>query len=234
MALGSETLVDDFPPVETALSDPDGLLAAGGDLDTQRILSAYRRGIFPWYNDKTPILWWSPDPRCVMFPDAMRVTQSLQKTIRSGRFDISMDRDFAAVIDGCAAPRKGSDGTWINSDIRRAYIDLHRAGHAHSVECRQDGELAGGLYGVSIGRVFFGESMFAKTTDASKVALYHLLNAVRDWDYEMVDCQVRSKHLESLGAITMPRRTFIERLDQWCELPSSEPGSWASAGGLHE
>ena len=233
-AIASETLVDDFPPVETALPEPDGLLAAGGDLNTRRLLGAYRRGIFPWYNEGTPILWWSPDPRCVLFPDDLRVTRSLRKTIRSGRFTVSLDTEFTGVIDGCAAPRKNTDGTWITSDIRQAYLELHRLGHAHCIECWQDGALAGGLYGVTIGRVFFGESMFATVRDASKTAFFQLVRTLQQWGYELIDCQVHTPHLESLGAVNIPRSDFIRHLDKWCELKTTEPDAWPAETDWHE
>ena len=164
-----------FPDVELALTEPDGLLAIGGDLTAARLLGAYRQGIFPWYGQGQPILWWSPDPRLVLFADELRISRSLRRTLRKGRFEVTMDRDFTGVISACAGPREGADGTWITRAMQAAYIRLHESGHAHSVECRLDGELAGGLYGVSIGRVFFGESMFARTNDASKVAFVWLV-----------------------------------------------------------
>jgi len=166
---------ESFPPLEQALEDPAGLLAAGGDLSSERLLAAYRRGIFPWYSPGQPVLWWSPDPRAVLFPEEFRVSRSLAKTLRNGGFSTSVDRDFPAVIDGCAAPRPASPGTWITSEMRSAYLELHRLGHAHSIEIYREGNLAGGLYGVRLGGVFFGESMFSRERDASKTALARLV-----------------------------------------------------------
>jgi leucyl/phenylalanyl-tRNA--protein transferase len=213
----------DFPPIELALQEPDGLLAAGGDLSAERLLSAYRRGIFPWYSDHQPILWWSPDPRCVLFPERMHVSRRLRQTLRRGRFAVTCDRDFQGVLAGCADPRRDGGGTWLNHDMQRAYTRLHQQRHAHSVECWLADELAGGLYGLSLGRVFYGESMFSRVTDASKVALAHLCRWLQAWGYALTDCQVHNSHLQSLGAEMIPRPTFIALLDRHCEqLPSSE------------
>jgi leucyl/phenylalanyl-tRNA---protein transferase len=197
-----------FPPPEQALEDPPGLLAAGGDLSVARLLAAYRRGIFPWYSPGQPVLWWSPDPRAVLFPEEFHRTRSLAKTLRNAGFSTSIDRDFAAVIDGCAAPRTSSPGTWITSEMRAAYLALHRSGHAHSVEAWRDGALAGGLYGVRLGGVFFGESMFSRVRDASKVALAHLVAVCPRNSVAVIDCQLYSRHLASLGARTIPRSQF--------------------------
>ena len=214
-----------FPDVELALSEPDGLLAIGGDLSAARLLDAYRQGIFPWYGQGQPILWWSPDPRLVLFPGELRISRSLRRTLRKGHFRVSMDTDFAGVIGACAGPRDGADGTWITRPMQAAYIRLHEVGHAHSVECRLDGELAGGLYGVSIGRVFFGESMFARRSDASKVAFVWLVRQLQRWGFGLIDCQVHTRHLASLGARDIPRQEFSRMIEENCRLPP--PPAWA-------
>jgi leucyl/phenylalanyl-tRNA--protein transferase len=197
-----------FPPLEQALDEPAGLLAAGGDLSPARLIAAYSRGIFPWYSPGQPVLWWSPDPRAVLFPEEFHRTRSLTKTIRNGGFRVEIDTDFAAVIDSCAAPRAQSLGTWITTDMRNAYLALHRLGHAHSIESWRDGVLTGGLYGVRLGGVFFGESMFSRERDASKVALAHLVSLCVRNSIAVIDCQLSSRHLESLGARSIPRVQF--------------------------
>ena len=207
----------DFPDVNLALREPDGLLAVGGDLTPDRILSAYRRGIFPWYSDNQPILWWSPDPRTVLFPAHLKISRSLRKTLRRGRFRVTIDQAFRDVIAACAKPRPGSSGTWITQDMADAYCDLHETGYAHSVECWLGDRLAGGLYGVSTGRVFFGESMFSRVPDASKVAFAWLVRQLKAWDIGLIDCQVYSRHLASLGAEEISRREFVNYLDVLCE-----------------
>jgi leucyl/phenylalanyl-tRNA--protein transferase len=209
-----------FPNVELALQEPDGLLAVGGDLSEDRLLLAYRSGIFPWYGPGQPILWWSPDPRLVLFPSRLRVSRSLAKTIRKATFSITLDQVFAAVISACAEPRPGQAGTWITPEMMAAYQDLHAAGYAHSVECWQEGRLVGGLYGVAIGRIFFGESMFARSTDASKVAFVGLVRQLSRWGFSLVDCQVHTTHLASLGAETIPRSKFIRTLEHACLQPA--------------
>lgn len=216
-----------FPPVEAALREPEGLLAIGGDLHPRRLLRAYRAGIFPWYGEGQPILWWSPDPRAVLLPERVHVSRSLRRTLRRGLFRVTVDRAFDAVIEACATvPRPGQDGTWITPEMAAAYRRLHRLGHAHSVEAwTRDGGLAGGLYGVAIGRVFFGESMFSRRSDASKVALVALCRMLVAWGYGLVDCQVRSPHLERMGAVLVPRRRFVAALDRLCPLPPA-PGAW--------
>jgi leucyl/phenylalanyl-tRNA--protein transferase len=210
--VGTRRMATAFPPLSHALDEPNGLLAIGGDLGVETLLSAYRRGIFPWYSAGQPVLWWSPDPRAVLLPDELHVSRSLAKRVRNGGFEISFDRDFAAVIDACAAPRDQDSGTWITAEMRSAYLALHAQGHAHSIECRRDGQLCGGLYGVALGRVFFGESMFARERDASKVALVRLCRWLLAWGYELLDCQVHTDHLASLGARDMPREEFARRL----------------------
>jgi leucyl/phenylalanyl-tRNA--protein transferase len=209
-----------FPPPEQALEDPPGLLAAGGDLSPERLLAAYRHGIFPWYSPGQPVLWWSPDPRAVLFPEEFHRTRSLAKTLRNAGFSASVDRDFAAVIDGCAAPRAASPGTWITSDMRTAYLTLHRLGCAHSIEAWRGGALAGGLYGVRLGGVFFGESMFSVVRDASKVALAQLVTLCLGNGIAVIDCQLYSRHLGSLGARTIPRSQFQRLLREQLALPS--------------
>ena len=202
-----------FPPVESALSDPNGLLAASADLTPERLVAAYRRGIFPWYSDEGPVLWWSPDPRMVLFVDEFKVPRSLRKTVRAGRFEIHVDRAFRAAMEACATtPRPGQDGTWITSAVVDAYCALHARGLAHSVEAWREGRLVGGLYGVAIGRMFFGESMFARETDASKVALVHLIAILRSKAMPLIDCQQETAHLASFGARAISRRAFAERL----------------------
>ncbi len=214
-----------FPDVESAETEPDGLLAVGGDLSVTRLLTAYRQGIFPWYGEGQPILWWSPNPRTVLFPEHLKISRSLKKTLRKRAFTATLDRAFGAVIQACAEPRSDGNGTWILPELMQAYLNLHRAGHAHSVEIWQDDTLTGGLYGVALGRVFFGESMFSRTSDASKIALLHLVNVLSDWDYQMIDCQIHSRHLESMGAVQVPRRSFVEALNHWCSVPG-RTGSW--------
>jgi leucyl/phenylalanyl-tRNA--protein transferase len=199
---------DRFPPTERALDDPAGLLAAGGDLSTQRLLAAYRRGIFPWYSEGQPVLWWSPDPRAVLMPEEFRLTRSLAKTLRNRGFTLTIDCNFQGVIDGCAAPRARSPGTWLLPEMRAAYLELHRLGHAHSFETRLEDALVGGLYGIRLGNVFFGESMFSLERDASKAAVAHLVDYCRSTGVVVIDCQLPSRHLESLGSRLISRTQF--------------------------
>lgn len=212
-----------FPPVEQALREPNGLLAAGGDLSPARLLDAYRHGIFPWFNADEPILWWSPDPRMVLFPAEFRVSRSLRKTLAKHNFEVRTDFAFEKVMRACAAPRAGQPGTWIHEEMIAAYTALHRMGYAHSVEVWMPGpegrgsgalELAGGLYGISIGRMFYGESMFSRRTDGSKIALAHLCAQLVRWNFGMIDCQMNTSHLASLGAREIPRAEFIHRLQE--------------------
>lgn len=210
----------DFPDVRLALTDPDGLLAVGGDLTVKRLLTAYRRGIFPWYSEDQPILWWSPDPRAVLFPERLKISHSLRKTLRKLAFNVTFDNAFAEVIKACAEPRPGQSGTWITDEMQQAYIELHEAGHAHSVECWHDNQLVGGVYGISRGRVFFGESMFSRMTDASKVGFVYLVRHLQYAGYELIDCQVSSSHLSSLGAEDIERNGFTQLLDQFCDQPA--------------
>jgi leucyl/phenylalanyl-tRNA--protein transferase len=203
-----------FPPVERALHDPEGLLAAGGDLTVERLIAAYRRGIFPWYSPGQPVLWWSPDPREVLFPHEFHVSRSLARALRTRGFEYRVDADFEAVIDACAAPRDGSPGTWITGDMREAYVELHRRGIAHSCEIWRGERLVGGVYGVRLGALFFGESMFSVERDASKAALAGLVRDCIADGTELIDCQMPSEHLRSLGSRALPRSEFLERLRQ--------------------
>ena len=214
-----------FPPLSKALRDPDGLIAIGGCLSTKRLLNAYRHGIFPWYNPGEPILWWSPDPRLVLFPDKLVVSRSLRKTMRKNTFSVTFDQAFNDVIAACAAPRKEQPATWITKAIAKAYKELYQLGVAHSAEAWLDGELAGGLYGVALGRVFFGESMFHTKTDASKVVFASLVEQLKAWDYQLIDCQVHTKHLASFGAEEIDRAYFAGLLEQYCEIPA-HPSAW--------
>jgi len=216
---------DAFPPVEQALKDPNGLLCAGGDLSPARLLEAYRRGIFPWFSGDEPILWWSPDPRMVLFCDELKVARSLAKSVRNKGFEVRLDSAFSRVVKACAEPRKGEGGTWLSPGMQAAYTALHRLGHAHSVEAWQGGRLVGGLYGVALGRMFYGESMFSRVTDASKVALVHLVGELRARGFPLIDCQQNTPLLASLGAREIPRRQFLRRIAALVNYP--EPmGKW--------
>ncbi len=206
----------DFPEVSSALRNPDGLLAIGGDLEPATLLNAYRRGIFPWYSEGQPLLWWSPDPRCVLEPDQVRINRSLARTLKRNTFKVSFNQAFADVVRGCSAPRGDDTGTWITTDMAAAYLRLHHLGHALSCECWHEGELAGGLYGVVIGKVFFGESMFSRKTDASKVALVRLAQLLHQRRFRLIDCQIHSPHLERLGAKSMARDDFVGILKHYC------------------
>ncbi len=219
---------DDFPPVEQALEEPDGLLAVGGDLSPPRLLRAYRHGVFPWYNPGEPILWWSPDPRLVLFPDRLKVSRSLKKVLKQGRYCLTYDTAFDQVIEACSGPRRDETGTWITPEMKTAYLNLHSLGHAHSVECWYEGTLAGGLYGVAIGRVFFGESMFHRHSNASKIAFVHLTRWLQQWNYALIDCQVRTNHLLSMGAEEIPRSRFIKQIQRWCQ-ECCASDAWKSA-----
>jgi leucyl/phenylalanyl-tRNA---protein transferase len=210
--ISPEAAPEQFPDVGLALDDPPGLLAGGGDLSSSRLLAAYRRGIFPWYLPGQPVLWWSPDPREVLFPGQFHASRSLQRRLRRGEYTLTTDRDFPAVIDACAADRGSEHGTWITPAMREAYVDLAGQGHAHSIEVWRGGELAGGLYGVRCGRVFSGESMFSRHADASKVALAHLVDRCPALGIELIDCQMPSAHLRSLGSRPLPRREYLSFL----------------------
>lgn len=214
-----------FPPVHRALREPNGLLAAGGELTVERLLDAYRRGIFPWYSEGQPVLWWSPDPRMVLEPASIIISRSLRKRLRRRDWEVRTDSSFGEVMRACAAPRADQAGTWITDEMARAYAGLHRAGYAHSVETWIDGALAGGLYGVSIGRIFFGESMFTRATDASKIALAHLARQLERWSFGLIDCQMETAHLASLGARAIARNHFIRALPELVNYPT-RTGVW--------
>jgi leucyl/phenylalanyl-tRNA---protein transferase len=214
-----------FPPVQRALTEPNGLLAAGGDLSVERLLRAYRRGIFPWYSEGQPVLWWSPDPRMVLPPRQIAISRLLRKRLRRRDCETRADTAFVEVVNACAEPRDGQAGTWITQEMASAYAALHRAGYAHSVETWIGGELVGGLYGVAIGRMFFGESMFSKASDASKIALAHLARQLERWDFGLIDCQMSTPHLASLGAREIPRAEFIRVLEELVNY-ATRLGAW--------
>jgi len=219
-------VVEAFPFPDPATASASGLLAHGGDLSPERLLAAYAQGVFPWYDDP-PIRWYSPDPRMLLWPDRLRVSRSLARTIRAGRYEVRWDTAFEAVMRACRdAPRPGQDGTWIDDAMLRGYTALHDLGFAHSVESFEDGVLVGGLYGVSIGAAFFGESMFAHRSDASKVAFVHAVQRMRDWGFELIDCQVYTDHTARFGACEVPRARFLEALAFALESPS-RCGRWA-------
>jgi leucyl/phenylalanyl-tRNA--protein transferase len=210
-----------FPPLAKALKWPNGLLCAGGDLGPARIIDAYRHGIFPWFSEGDPILWWSPDPRMVLFPDELRVARSLRRSVARGVYETRFDTAFREVIEACAAPRDGQSGTWIVPEMVEAYVRLHEIGIAHSVESWRDGELAGGLYGMALGKVFFGESMFTRAPDASKVALVKLVERLRAAGFRVIDCQQATPHLASLGAREIPRNAFAQLVQESIQYPST-------------
>jgi leucyl/phenylalanyl-tRNA--protein transferase len=213
-----------FPDPSTALKTPNGLLAVGGDLAPMRLLQAYQRGIFPWFDEDQPPLWWTPDPRMVLFPAELHISNSLRKTLRKSSWVVRSDTAFAEVLAACAAPRKGSQGTWITRDMQSAYLRLHELGFAHSVEVWDEDNLVGGLYGLAIGKVFFGESMFSRKSNASKIAFVHAVKTLAAAGAELIDCQVANPHLESLGARAIPRSTFMRFLPVCVEVP--KPAYW--------
>ena len=222
-----------FPNVEAALDEPNGLLAAGGDLSPRRLLEAYRHGIFPWYSRGEPILWWSPDPRMVFHTDQLHVSTKLRRFLRGGDWVIRADTAFAEVMRACAAPRPTQPTTWITREMFDAYCALHALGHAHSFEVYADDDLVGGVYGVAVGRMFFGESMFSARTNGSKVALLALCRTLHEWEFPLLDAQVRSEHLVSLGAVEMPRREFVRRVEAQTARPSFV-GPWRErVGTMH-
>jgi len=213
-----------FP--DPSFAEKEGILAVGGDLSIDRLILAYANGIFPWPSKDSPLLWWSPDPRMVLYPENFKVSHSLRQLVKSGKYSYTVDKDFEVVIKHCATvPRHGQDDTWITSDMVEAYIQLHRKGYAHSVETRRDGKLVGGLYGISIGRVFFGESMFFIERDASKFAFYQLVKLLTHWEFELIDAQQDTEHLRSLGAINIPRPEFMEKLGRSIAYPTYK-GNW--------
>jgi len=216
---------DPFPPLTEALAEPNGLIAAGGELSTAFLIDAYRHGIFPWFSPGQPLLWWSPDPRMVLFPRELKVTRSLAKVLRNRAYEVRADTAFRRVISACAQPRAAQDGTWISAEMIAAYCALHELGYAHSIETWIDGELAGGLYGVALGRMFYGESMFTRAPDASKIALVHLTRQLARWNFGMIDCQMQTAHLASFGAREIPRAEFTRSLRELVNYPQS-PAVW--------
>ena len=216
---------DPFPPVDSALRVPNGLLAAGGDLSPERLLAAYREGVFPWFGEEDPILWWSPDPRMILYVSEVHVSRSLHKAIKGNRFRVTLDQAFRDVVRGCADARRDHEGTWITPAMEEAYVRLAELGHGHSVEVWQGEALVGGLYGVAVGRMFFGESMFTRVSDASKVALVHLARQLEQWEMPMVDCQMSTPHLASLGARDIPRADFVREVRYLAQRPAV-PSPW--------
>lgn len=229
MWLGEHEQPDWFPPVDQALRDPPGLLAAGGDLNPSRLLAAYERGVFPWYSAQQPILWWSPDPRMVLFPSEFKVSRSLSKTLRNGPYTTRVDHAFGVTIRECAAPRRSGPETWLNADMIGAYEELFSLGFAHSVETYQGDDLVGGLYGICLGSIFFGESMFSRQSDASKVAVSRLVEECRTRSIQLIDCQVANPHLASLGAREVARKEFVALLR--CHARREPHGRWNNPPG---
>jgi leucyl/phenylalanyl-tRNA---protein transferase len=224
---------DPFPPTDRALDEPNGLLAAGGGLSSARLLDAYSRGIFPWFSDGDPVLWWSPDPRMVLETGDMHVSRSLRRRLRKRDYQVTMDRAFHDVLRHCASPREDQAGTWLLPPMIRAYQRLHDTGYAHSVEVWIGNEIAGGLYGVAVGRMFYGESMFSRQSDASKIALAHLVAQLSRWSFPIIDCQMRTSHLASLGAFDMPRRQFQKLIDRLVKQPGTM-GAWTADDDLSQ
>lgn len=220
-----------FPPLEQALTEPNGLLAVGGDLSPTRLINAYKHGIFPWYNPGEPILWWSPDPRCVLYPQQLKISRSLRKTLNKHPFEIRFDSAFADVMAACGEPRSTQKGTWITQEMCKAYVNMHELGYGHSVECWQNNQLVGGLYGLAIGRVFFGESMFSRVDDASKVALVFLCRWLTGNGYELIDSQVHTPHLESMGAQLIPRSEYVAHI-KTLTLDGRRPGKWPTPADM--
>ena len=218
-----------FPPLHRALREPNGLLAAGGDLSPERLIQAYRHGCFPWFQDGQPILWWSPDPRTVLFPDELHVSRSLEKCLRQQHYKVTFDQQFSQVIQACAAPRTYADGTWITTPMQVAYLQLHEQGIAHSVEVWRDEELVGGLYGLAMGQLFFGESMFSRADNASKVGFVTLVRQLQSWGFGLIDCQMPTQHLHSFGARAISREAFAEYLRNGLNLPTS--ANWRAWSG---
>jgi len=221
----SDEHIDLFPDVGLALDEPNGLLAVGGDLSPQRLLAAYKKGIFPWFSDDQPIMWWSPNPRAILKLDDFKISRSLKKTLNKKHFHVTFDTAFEEVINECSHTRKDGFGTWITTDMMHAYSELHNLGYAHSVECWHEQKLVGGLYGLSLGHAFFGESMFTRKTDASKVALASLVEQLKKWQFDFIDSQVSSEHMASLGATDISRSQFIKELQQTLKL-STRKGKW--------
>lgn len=220
----------DFPPLDNALTEPDGLLAVGGDLTPERLEAAYRHGCFPWFNMDDPILWWSPDPRMVLFPEKLHVSRSMLKQLKKSSFEITFDNAFAEVIKACSEPRAYTDQTWITEDMQKAYITMHDKGLAHSVEVWAEGKLVGGLYGLSLGRLFFGESMFSRVSNASKIGFIHLVYKLRDAGVVLIDCQMHTTHLQSLGAELIARQRFANYLQEYQNQPITI--DWYCSSGI--
>ncbi len=219
-------LTDELTFPDPELANDIGLLAVGGDLSIKRLLLAYSNGIFPWYSEDDPIMWWSPDPRMVLFPEKLKISKSLRQILKSKNYEVRFDSNFEDVIENCSKTmRKGQDGTWITEEMKDAYIRLHESGYAHSAETYINGKLAGGLYGVSLGRAFFGESMFYKKSDASKIAFCFLVERVKEWDFHFIDTQVETQHLKSLGAINVSRKEFLTLLNKTLNYPTIK-GKW--------
>jgi leucyl/phenylalanyl-tRNA---protein transferase len=227
---------DPFPPLSRALADPNGLLAAGGDLSATMLIDAYRHGIFPWFSEGQPVLWWSPDPRMVLVPGEFKISRSLRKRLstrtNTAKYEVRVDSAFESVMRACAAPRSGLPGTWISDDMVAAYLALHHRGLAHSVETWMNGELVGGLYGVALGRMFYGESMFTRATDASKIALAHLVQQLKRWEFSLIDCQMATGHLASLGAREIARVEFVRHVEVLVNL--APPRNWRFDNDLFE
>jgi leucyl/phenylalanyl-tRNA--protein transferase len=221
---------DEFPDVSTALHDPDGLLAAGGDLSSERLISAYSNGIFPWFDDDQPILWWSPDPRSTLIPSNIHISKSLKKDIRKNNYTVTYNRAFSTVINHCAKLREDNEGTWITQEMHEAYCQLHEQGIAHSIEAWHKDTLIGGLYGINIGQVFFGESMFSLAKNGSKIALIALAKQLPLWNIDLIDCQVHNDHLASMGATKIPRAAFIEMLKP--RIDGTNTATWLNKGTL--
>ena len=220
----------EFPPVNLALKDPDGLLAVGGDLNPEWLTEAYNKGIFPWFNsDEQEILWWSPSERAIIYPGEMHVSGSLKKVLRKELFSVSFDESFDQVIDNCSIRNEKSEGTWITERMKTAYKQMHSIGIAHSVEVKFNEKLVGGLYGISLGKMFFGESMFSRVSNASKIALYFLQKRLVDWEFSLIDCQMMNPHLQSLGAINMPREHFVDLVEK-NSIITTQKGNWTSLG----
>lgn len=217
-----------FPDPAFALDEPNGLLAVGGDLSPDRILAAYHQGIFPWFNPGDPILWWSPSPRTVIFPKDLHISRNLRKTLRQGIYRVTFDHCFTDVMRACSAPRDYTDSTWISEEIIAGYTALHKRGYAHSVEVWKDDQLVGGLYGIALGKIFFGESMFSRADNASKVGFAYLVHQLTLWDFQMIDCQVANEHLFSLGAVEIEREVFQQFLLDFVYIPPSYPQHWSS------
>ena len=222
-----------FPPVDMALTDPPGLLAFGGNLSPQWLIGAYRSGIFPWYNPGEPILWWSPDPRMVLQPEQLKIRRSLRKVLKKNLFQITFDQAFEQVLEGCASARSYTSETWLTGDMKSAYLQLHKEGYAHSVEAWRDGELVGGLYGVAVGKIFCGESMFTRVNDASKVAFVHLARQLEAWNFKLIDCQIHTDYLASFGASEIERREFLDYL-KWYGAAPGIPGAWTISEQIKE